>query len=78
MEVFESVMSAIMLATLIVVGIGVGVLALGIVLLVTLSLLQSAVEGIADNPTGAKVGCAFILVVLVLAGVLLLFNCVPD
>ena len=27
---------------------------------------------------GAMIGCAFILAVLVLAGVLLLFNCVPD
>ena len=71
-------MSALILAALIVGGIGIGVCALFVVLLVTYGLLKSAVEGIINNPMGAKVGCAFFLVVFVLAGVLLLFGWVPE
>ena len=56
MRVFESVMSALILAALIVGGIGIGVCALFVVLLVTYGLLKSAVEGIITTPWGPRSG----------------------
>lgn len=71
-------MSALILAAVIIAVIAVAVCFVFVAALVILGLVKSAVQGIINNPMGAQIGCAAIVVFLVLTGSLLLFDCVPE